>query len=83
MARVKVALFKARPQLAGKATIDEERWEANVLHYAITAEGQHFSGTLTVEDNQFDLYAKLPLMMKLFEGKIEKAIIEQVSHMLK
>ncbi len=80
--RVKQAIEEGRSQIAGKATIDEERWEGDTLHFAFTGQGQSISGTLTVEDHQFDLYAKLPLMLKFFEGKIEKAIKEQATQML-
>src|SRR5579859_6069479 len=83
LAQVKTALDKMRPQLAGKATIDEERWEGDVLHFAVDGQGQHISGTLTVEDTCFELYAKLPLMMKMFEGRIEKMIADQAAQMLK
>ena len=83
IARVKAALDEARPQLGDKATIEEERWDGDTLHFAFTAQGQSISGQLAVEDTQFDLYAKLPLMLKLFEGKIEKAIAEQAKQMLR
>jgi len=82
LARVKKALEDGKSQLAGKATIDQEEWQGDTLHFAFTAQGQSISGTLTVEDKQFDLYAKLPLMLKFFEGKIEAAIAEQAKQML-
>jgi hypothetical protein len=81
--KVKVALEKARPELVGKATIDEERWDGDTLNFAFTAEGQHISGTCTVTDHEFDIYAKLPFMLRLFEGKIQKAIEEQAKLMIK
>lgn len=77
IAQVKHALDDARPKMAGQAAINEERWDGNVLTFDVTAQGQRISGTLTVNDNNFDLYAKLPLMMRMFEGRIKKAIEEQ------
>ncbi len=80
--RIKHMLKEAKPQLEGKATIDEERWEGDTLHFAFTANGQHISGQATVKDTEFDIEAKLPLMMRLFEGKIQKMIEEQAKQML-
>lgn len=81
-ARIKAALQEARPQIAGKADIHEERWEGDRLHFDFTVEGQRISGTLTIEDSRYVLDAKLPLMLRLFEGRIEKAIEEQAKTML-
>lgn len=81
-ARVKAALNDARPQLASKATIEKEEWEENTLTFAATVQGQAISGTLVVRESVFDINAKLPLMMRMFEGRIEKAIKEQTSKML-
>lgn len=73
----------ARPKAEGQATIHEERWDDNVLTFDVTAQGQRISGTVTVNDTNFDLYAKLPLMLRMFEGRIEAAIKEQAAQMLK
>ena len=83
VAQVKAALNDARPKMEGQATINEERWEDNVLHFDVTAQGQRISGTLTVNDGTFDLDAKLPLMLRMFEGRIKKAIEEQTAQALK
>lgn len=81
-ARVKQMLIEAKPQLAGKAEITEERWEGDTLHFAFTAEGQAISGQCEVGDNDFVIDAKLPFMLRLFEGQIEKKIQEQAKKML-
>jgi hypothetical protein len=78
LSRVKNALEYARPQIAGKAQVHEERWDGSTLHFDITADGHRISGTFAVEDAQFVLDAKLPLMMRLFEGRIEKELAEQI-----
>ena len=82
VARVKEALAKARSELNGKATIDEERWEGDVLHFAVSGQGQHLSGTFEVKETEFDLNVKLPLMLRMFEGKIKQAIQEQAAGLL-
>lgn len=81
--RVKRALEEARPKLGDQATIDKEEWQGDTLHFGFTAQGQSISGTFEVRDNEFELNAKLPLMLRMFEGKIKKAIEEQAGQMLK
>ena len=83
VARVKKILNDGRSQLEGKAEIEKEEWEGDTLHFAFTANGQHISGQLEVQDKAFVVDAKLPLMLRMFEGKIEKMIQEQSAQMLK
>ncbi len=82
-ARVKQLLVESKPQLAGKAEIEEERWEGDILHFAFTAQGNRIKGQLEVKDKEFVLDAKLPLMLRLFEGRLEKMIADQSAQMLK
>ena len=82
VARVQRLLMEAKPKLAGKVTIEGERWEGDVLHFAFTTQGQSISGQLEVKDKEYELNAKLPLMMRMFEGKIGKMIEEQSKQML-
>ena len=82
VSRVKNAIIEAKPQMEGKGSIDEERWEGNTLHFALSGQGQKVSGTLEVREKEFILDAKLPFMLRLFEGKIEQAIKEQAAQML-
>ena len=83
IAQVKKMLDEARPKAAEQQlVITEERWEDNVLHFDLSAQGQRISGTFTVEDHTFDLNAKLPLMMRMFEGRIKKMIEEQTAQAL-
>jgi hypothetical protein len=77
--RVRKILHDSRAKLAEHLTDVEEKWEGSTLHFAFTAQKQHISGTLEVRDRVFNIYAKLPLMMRLFEGKIQKMILEQVN----
>ena len=83
ISRVQRLLLEAKPKLADKVTIGEERWEGDVLHFAFTAQGQAISGKLEVKDKEFIVDAKLPFMMRMFEGKIEEMIQEQSKAMLK
>jgi len=72
------ALEGGRAQFGDKMEIHEEKWEGDTLTFDVTVEGQHISGTLTVEDSDYSVDAKLPLMLRFFEGRIEKEIAEQV-----
>ena len=82
VSRVKNAITEAKQKLGDQGKIEEERWEENTLHFAVSGQGQHVSGTLEVKDGEFILDAKLPFMMRLFEGKIERAIKEQAQSLL-
>jgi hypothetical protein len=81
VARVQKILQDAKPHLADKASIEEERWEGDVLHFAFTAQGQQISGTLDVQDKTYVIDAKLPLMLRLFEGRIEREIRSQAKQL--
>ena len=83
VAQVKKMLTEAKPQLGDKATIEKEEWQGDTLHFSFTANHQTISGQLEVQDNAFVLDAKLPLMLRMFEGRIEKMIAEQSAQMLK
>jgi hypothetical protein len=77
-AQIEKMLADGRAQFKDQVAIHEERWEGDALHFDLTAQGQRISGTLLVEDAQFVLDAKLPLMLRLFEGRIEREVAEQV-----
>lgn len=81
VARVQKALNAARSHMGKDVQMNEEKWTDNVLHFDLTAQGKRVTGTLTVEDSNFTLDAKLPLMWRLFEGRIEKEIAEQIRHL--
>ncbi len=79
--RVKDALEQARPHLKGQAEITEEKWEGDTFHFSVNLQGKTVTGTLAVGDMDFELNAKLPLMWRLFEGKIEREISKQIASM--
>lgn len=79
--RVKAALQQSRAQLLQQAPDFKAEWDREQLTFAATLQGKHVTGSLSVEAKQFVLDAKLPLLWRMFEGRIEKAIREQVSRM--
>lgn len=77
--RIKKMLEDQQKQIAEHATDVKTDWNDNVLDFAFTAQGTKISGKLTVTDTDFDIYAKLPFMYRLFEGQIEKAITAEAA----
>lgn len=81
--RIKKGLIDARPHMAGQVSIKKEEWDGNTLNFAFLAQNKEVTGQLQVTDTEFVLDAKLPLMWRLFEGKIEKMIHDQAGSLLK
>lgn len=79
--RIKRAIEDARPKMGEEATIHDEHWDGDTLHFDVSAKGQRISGTLAVGDSELVLDAKLPLMMRLFEGRIQKELENQIAQM--
>lgn len=80
--RAKQALNEMRPQLPPDASINKEEWKDNTLTFSATANKITVTGTLVVTATDYDITAKLPLMLRMFEGRIEKAIKEQTAQLL-
>lgn len=78
VAQIKKMLADHQDKIAQSATDVKTEWQDDVLNYAFTAQGSHIEGTLTVLDREFQLYAKLPLALRLFEGTIERMITSEV-----
>lgn len=83
VARIKQALAQARPQMQGQVQITKEEWNNSMLNFAFTTQGKEVTGTLRVTDEDYIIDAKLPLLWRVFEGRIEKMIKEQAQGMLK
>ena len=79
--RVKKALNESRGQILAQAPDFKAEWEGDTLAFEATVQGKHITGTLEALGKQFVLDAKLPLLWRIFEGQIEKAIKDQVSKM--
>ena len=79
--RVKQSLNKSRAQMLQQAPDLKTEWDADTLRFSLTVQGKHIDGTLAVEEKQFVLDAKLPLLWRMFEGKIEKTIKEQIAQL--
>lgn len=80
--RIKQLLTEQSAKIKENTTEFNEKWDDNVLTFDFTAQGKLISGTLTVQENIFEVYAKLPLAMRLFEGTIEKMIQVEVKKLV-
>lgn len=82
LARVKQTLGQHRAQILAHAKVSDERWEDSTLHFAAELQGKSISGTLAVTDTEYVLDAKLPLLWRMFEGRIEAEVAKQVQGMM-
>ena len=80
--RAKQALNQMRSQLPPNAKINKESWSDNTLTFDATADKINVTGSLVVTKDEYEITAKLPLMLRIFEGRIEKAIKEQTAQLL-
>jgi hypothetical protein len=76
--KVKKSLEETRPKLDGQAVIEKEEWHDNTLDFGVLVQGQRITGSLEVQEKNFVLDAKLPLLWRMFEGRIQKTIEEQI-----
>lgn len=80
--RIKQLLNEQSEKIKENTSEFTQEWKDNVLSFDFTAQGKSISGTLTVQDDVFDVYAKLPFAMRLFEGTIEKMIQAEVKKLV-
>ena len=80
---IKEMLTKHRAELAAHATFNEERWDNSTLYFEVDLQGKEITGTLETTDSNYIVDAKLPLMWRMFEGKIEAEVKKQVEQMSK
>lgn len=80
--RVKKGLIDARPHMKDQVVITKQDWDGPNLTFAFVAQGKEVTGKLKVTETEFIVDAKLPLMWRLFEGKIEKMIAQQANTMM-
>lgn len=79
VAHIKQALAQAVPNLPKEVSQFETKWQDSTLAFEVTVQGQHITGTLGITETDYIVDAKLPLMMRLFEGKLEKMIKEEMA----
>jgi hypothetical protein len=79
--RVNAMLNQYRGQIMQQAKIIKEEWKGDKLVFEVEIQGKKVTGYLDITDTDYIFDATLPLMWRLFEGKIEKEIQKQVAAM--
>ena len=79
--RVKDGLSENRAQINQNAKITEERWDGDTFYFAVEVQGKEITGTLTITDTDYIVDAKLPLLWRMFEGRIQAEVEKQVKAM--
>ncbi len=78
LSRVKKALGEARKRSKGHIAGLEERWEGRTVYFSFSIQGKKIDGSLEVRDGELEINAKLPLLFRVFEGQVKRAITEEV-----
>lgn len=81
-ARIIAGLAEAKTKLAGQGSIDKEEWNGDTLNFAVSGQGQSITGMLEVTDKAYVLDATLPLMLRMFEGKIQSMLEQKAGELL-
>lgn len=81
--KVKSLLGGMKTQFADRITGLEENWNGNRATFSFTAMGFAVFGTLEVKSSSVELNGTLPFAASLFKGKIEGAIREHASKLLR
>ena len=84
-ARMKVEerLGQLLSQFGGHAEDVEHAWDGDTLRFKGKARGLAVSGTAEVTDAAVVIEAKLPLMAKMFEGRIREAVQREADSMFR
>lgn len=70
------AVRKALDMGQGRVDSASYEWHGNVMNFAVTAMKTTISGIVEVTDTEVILDAKVPLMLRPFEGRAKSRILE-------
>ncbi len=79
--KITSVLIEHAAEIAQHAKITKEEWEGDTLNFAVELQGKTITGVLQVTDTEYILDAQLPLLWRMFEGKIEKEVAKQLQAM--
>jgi hypothetical protein len=54
----------------------------NTIKFSLKARGMKFKGEITIEDHEVIIESKLPFALKIFEGILEKKILENADKVM-
>jgi hypothetical protein len=81
--KVEDRLGQLLSQFGGHAEDMEHGWDGNTLRFKGKARGMALSGTVEVTEAEIILDAKLPLMAKMFEGRIRETVQREADQMFR
>ncbi|MGZ5449701.1 MAG: polyhydroxyalkanoic acid system family protein [Thermoanaerobaculia bacterium] len=81
--RVDQRLGQLLSQFGGHAEEIEHEWLGDTMRFKGKARGLAIEGTVDVTDAEIILDAKLPLMAKMFEGRIRQAVEREADAMFR
>ena len=70
-------------QFGGHAEGIDHYWAGDTMQFKGKARGMTIEGTVEVTDTEIVLDAKLPLMAKMFEGRIRQAVEREADAMFR
>jgi hypothetical protein len=70
-------------QFGGQAEEIEQEWLGDTMRFRGKARGMSVEGTVEVTDAAIILDAKLPLLAKMFEGRIRDAVQREADSMFR
>jgi Putative polyhydroxyalkanoic acid system protein (PHA_gran_rgn) len=83
LVRIKDFIKKAKKEYGGALAITHDEWHGSVYSFAGNAKGFSGSGTIGVNEAQTTVELELPPAAMLFKGKIERAIREKLTEILR
>ena len=80
--RVKEFLPRVRSRYEGQVSNLEESWEDDCLAFGFSTFGFKVNGKMEVEEDRVAFDADLPFAARMFKGRIEQTIREEVDKLL-
>ena len=80
--RLKEKLAEVQSTYGDQVKDLQQQWNGNALSASCKALGMSLGGTLTVEDSQVKIDAKVPLVAIVFKATIEQRVREEMSALL-
>lgn len=81
--RVEGRLDQLLAQFGGRADEIEHEWLGDTLRFKGKARGLSVEGTVEVTDSEVIVDGKLPLMARMFEGRIRQAVEREADAMFR
>ena len=81
--RVEARLDQLLAQFGGRADEIQHEWVGDTLRFKGKARGLSVEGSVEVTDSEVIIDGKLPLMARMFEGRIRQAVEREADAMFR